>query len=261
MVANTAKPDGNCLLAALAPAELARLRPHLDLVILPQRQVLSEPHKPIEHAYFPQQGFISLVQPMADKSMVEVGIIGREGLVGSPVLLGANTSPVMAMVQAPGPALRIPASVLLKEVASSAELSGLLLRYVQALHVQVAQTAACNGRHTLPERLARWLLTAHDRVAGDDLPLSHELLAMMLGMRRSGVTVAVGALKKAGLINNGHARITILDRQGLEAAACECYRAVRDEYENSCWRDGTSGTIVRIRTKRWCDLAQFMSSL
>jgi len=228
----TAKSDGNRLLAALAPADLARLRPHLELVLLPQRQVLSEPHTPIEHAYFPQQGFVSLVQPMADKSMVEVGIIGREGLVGSPVLLGVSTSPVTAMVQAPGEALRIPASVLLKEVARSDQLSGVLLRYVQALHVQVSQTAACNGRHTLAERLARWLLMAHDRVAGDDLPLSHEFLAMMLGMRRSGVTVAVAALKKAGLIDNGHARITILDRQGLEEAACECYRAVRGEYEN-----------------------------
>ena len=213
-------------------ADLARLRPNLDLVFLSQRQVLSEPRKPIEHAYFPQQGFVSLVQPMADKSMVEVGIIGREGFVGSPVLLGAGTSPVMAMVQAPGEALRIPASVLLKEASDSSELSRLLLRYVQALHVQVAQTAACNGRHTLAERLARWLLTAHDRVAGDDLPLSHEFLAMMLGMRRAGVTVAVGTLKKAGLIDNGHARITILDRKGLEVAACECYRAVRSEYKN-----------------------------
>jgi len=228
----TAQSDGNCLLAALAPADLARLRPNLDLVFLSQRQVLSEPRKPIEHAYFPQQGFVSLVQPMADKSMVEVGIIGREGFVGSPVLLGAGTSPVMAMVQAPGEALRIPASVLLKEAADSGELSDLLLRYVQALHVQVTQTAACNGRHALAERLARWLLTAHDRVAGDDLPLSHEFLAMMLGMRRAGVTVAVGALTKAGLIDNGHARITILDRQGLEAAACECYRAVQSEYES-----------------------------
>ena len=232
MVPNTAKSDGNCLLAALAPADLARLQSRLDLVFLSQRQVLSEPHKPIEHAYFPQQGFVSLVQPMADKSMVEVGIIGREGFVGSPVLLGAGTSPVMAMVQAPGAALRMPASVLREEAAGSARLSGLLFRYVQALHVQVAQTAACNGRHTLAERLARWLLTAHDRVAGDDLPLSHEFLAMMLGMRRAGVTVAVGALKKAGLIDNGHARITILDRQGLEAAACECYRVVQGEYEN-----------------------------
>jgi len=228
----TAKSDGNCLLDALAPDDMARLRPHLELVLLSQRQVLSEPRKLIEHAYFPRQGFVSLVQPMADKSMVEVGIIGREGFVGSPILLGVGMSPVMAMVQAPGEALRIPASVLLKGAADSGELSGLLLRYVQALHVQVTQTAACNGRHALAERLARWLLTAHDRVAGDDLPLSHEFLAMMLGMRRSGVTVAVGALKKAGLIDNGHARITILDRQGLEAAACECYRAVRDEYEH-----------------------------
>jgi CRP-like cAMP-binding protein len=227
----TAKSDGNRLLAALAPADVARLRPHLELVLLSQRQVLAEPHKPIEHAYFPQRGFVSLVQSMADKSMVEVGIIGREGFVGSPVLLGAATSPVMAMVQAPGEALRIPASVLLKEAADSADLSSLLLRYVQALHVQVTQTAACNGRHALAERLARWLLMAHDRVAGNDLPLTHEFLAIMLGTRRSGVTVAVGALKKVGLIDNDYARITILDRRGLESAACECYQTVRSEHE------------------------------
>ena len=117
------------------------------------------------------------------------------------------------------------------EVSGRSTLLALLLRYVQALYIQVSLSAACNGRHTLPERLARWLLTARDRATSDELPLSHEFLSMMLGVRRAGVTVAVGTLKTAGLIRNSHGRVTIIDRQGLEAASCECYRTVRNEYE------------------------------
>ena len=117
------------------------------------------------------------------------------------------------------------------EVSGRSTLLALLLRYVQALYIQVSLSAACNGRHTLPERLARWLLTARDRATSDELPLSHEFLSMMLGVRRAGATVAVGTLKTAGLIRNSHGRVTIIDRQGLEAASCECYRTVRNEYE------------------------------
>ena len=135
------------------------------------------------------------------------------------------------MVQIPGYALRMPASAFREEASRSAALMGLLLRYVQALHTQVSLTAACNGRHTLPERLARWLLTARDRANSDQMPLSHEFLSMMLGVRRAGVTVAVGTLKAAGLIHNTHGQVTITDRRGLEAACCECYRTVRNEYE------------------------------
>ena len=121
-------------------------------------------------------------------------------------------------------------SALREEAGRSSAVLGLLLRYVQALHIQVSLSAACNGRHTLPERLARWLLTARDRATSDQMPLSHEFLSMMLGVRRAGVTVAVGTLKAAGLIGNTHGQVTILDRQGLEAACCECYRTVRNEY-------------------------------
>jgi CRP-like cAMP-binding protein len=196
----------------------------------PQTDTLKARH-PIEHVYFVQQGMVSLVQPLENGAMIEVGMIGNEGFVGVPVLLGAESSPLEAMVQIPGSALRMQASAFREEVTRRSTLLALLLRYVQALHIQVSLSAACNGRHTLPERLARWLLTARDRATSDELPLSHEFLSMMLGVRRAGVTVAVGTLKTAGLIRNSHGRVTIIDRQGLEAASCECYRTVRNEYE------------------------------
>jgi CRP-like cAMP-binding protein len=220
----------NRLLVALALEDLDLLRPHLEPVPLPHKQTLSKPNTPIDQVYFVQEGMVSLVQPLENGAMIEVGMIGNEGLVGVPVLLGADSSPLEAMVQIPGSALRMHASVFREEVGRRTALLGLVLRYVQALHVQVSLTAACNGRHTLPERLARWLLTAHDRATSDQMPLSHEFLSMMLGVRRAGVTVAVGTLRAAGLIRNTHGQVTIIDRQGLEAASCECYRTVENEY-------------------------------
>jgi CRP-like cAMP-binding protein len=220
----------NRLLAALAPTDLDALRAQLEPVSLPHKQTLANPGAPIEHIYFPQEGMVSLVQPLQG-AMIEVGVIGREGFVGVPVLLGAATSPLEAMVQIPGSALRIGASAFRQEAARSSSLSALLLRYAQALQVQVSLSAACNGRHPLPERLARWLLMAHDRAPADELPLSHEFLSMMLGVRRAGVTVALGTLKAPGLIRNTHGRVTIIDRHGLEAASCECYGILRSEYE------------------------------
>jgi CRP-like cAMP-binding protein len=221
----------NRLLGALSLDDLDPLRAHLEPVPLPQRQTLSMPGTPIDQVYFPQEGMVSLVQPLENGAMIEVGMIGNEGLVGIPVLLGADSSPLEAMVQIPGSALRMHASALREEVGRRAPLLAMLLRYVQALHVQVSLTAACNGRHTLPERLARWLLTAHDRASSDRLPLSHEFLSMMLGVRRAGVTVALGTLRAAGLIRNTHGQVSIIDRRGLEAASRERYSAVRSEYE------------------------------
>ena len=221
----------NGLLGALAAYDLDSLRPHLHAVALTHRQALSKPGTLIEDVYFVQDGMVSLVQPLENGAMIEVGMIGNEGFVGVPVLLGADTSPLEAMVQIPGSALRMQASAFREEVDHRRILLGLLLRYTQALHIQVSLSAGCNGRHTLPERLARWLLMARDRASSDDLPLSHEFLSMMLGVRRAGVTVTVGTLKSAGLINNSHGRVTIIDRQGLEAASCECYRTVRTEYD------------------------------
>jgi CRP-like cAMP-binding protein len=175
---------------------------------------------------------VSLVHPLRDGTQIEVGVIGREGFVGVAVLLGANSSPVEAMVQIPGSALRMRTTAFRAQVARIKPFSDAAHRYAQALHVQVSQTAACNGRHVLQERLARWLLTARDGADSDELPLSHEFLSMMLGARRVGVTLALGTFKTAGIVKNHHGRITILDRANLEDAACECYRSVKEEYAN-----------------------------
>ncbi len=224
-------PITNRLLAALPSADLDALRPQFEPVTLEQKQSLSMPNTPIDHVYFIEGGMVSFVQPMGNGAMIEVGVAGKEGFAGVPVLLGANSSPLEAMVQLPGSALRMNASAFRKEVGRRPALFGLLLRYVQALQVQVSLSVGCNSRHNLSERLARWLLMARDRMTSDRLPLSHEYLSMMLGVRRAGVTVGLGALRAARLIENGHGQITIVDRQGLEAACCECYRAVRNEYE------------------------------
>ena len=221
---------GNRLLDSLSPADLQHLTPHLEPVTLPCRQTLAKPGEPIEHVYFVREGVVSLVQPLDDGAMIEVGMIGNEGFVGAPALLGGTSSPLEAMVQIPGSALRMPAEALRETADHNNALMRVLLRYVQALHVQVCVSAACNGRHTLSERLARWLLTAHDRASGDRLPFSHEFLSNMLGVRRAGVTVALGGLRAAGLVANTHGQVTVVDRTGLETAACECYRTGRDEY-------------------------------
>jgi CRP-like cAMP-binding protein len=230
MARAAAQPIANRILAALPPEDLARLRRHLEPVALPTRKTLSKPGRVIDYAYFPEQGMVSLVAPLSDGAFIEVGVIGREGCVGSTVLHGVDTYPAEAMVQVAGSALRIGAAELQREAARSSALSRLLLRFTHALHVQVTQTAACNGRHTLQERLARWLLVTRDRIDEDVVPLTHEFLGMMLGARRAGITVAVGSLKQAGLVRNSTGRVTILDRAGLEAAACECYRVVKAEY-------------------------------
>ncbi len=220
----------NRLLLALAPEDLNRLRPHLEPVTLVQKHILSEPNAPIEHVHFVQEGMVSIVQVLRNGADAEVGVIGSEGFVGMPVLLGADTSPLEAMVQLPGFALRMPAGAFREELRRSLGLSELLLRYVHALHVQASICGGCNLLHNLPERLARWLLMARDRAASDRLRLTHEFLSMMLGVRRPGITVALGTLRAARLIDNGHGHITIMDRPGLEAACCECYGIVTSEY-------------------------------
>jgi CRP-like cAMP-binding protein len=220
----------NRLLAALPAAELKRLRPNLEPIELPVHQIISTAGSVITHAYFVEDGLVSVIQRLVDGAAIEVGLIGREGFVGIPIVLGARTSPAEVNVQLKATAWRIPTKALREATQRSERLSSLLLCYVLALHVQVTQTAACNGRHDLQQRLARWLLSAHDRTDGDELDLSHEYLAMMLGRRRAGVTVALGAMRRAGMIESSHGRIQVVDRRGLEKSACECYRLVRDEY-------------------------------
>jgi CRP-like cAMP-binding protein len=226
-------PSGvkNHLLASLPPRELARLAPRLRRVGLPLKQILATAEAPLEHVYFPQGGMVSLVRRMLDGSSVEVGVIGREGFVGVTAALGTDIDFTEKMVQMEGTALSLPVVALREELARSPDLHARLLRFAQALLLQVFQTAACNGRHTIQQRLVRWLLMARDRSDGDNVRLSHEFLSMMLGARRSGITVALGQLKKAGLIRYWHGKIEMFDRAGLEAACCECYGQIQEAYD------------------------------
>ena len=219
----------NHILASLSTEELTRLRP--KQVNLRLGQTLSEPDASAHYVYFPQAGMVSLVRHMRDGAMVEVGIVGREGFVGMSPVLGGDINIIENMVQIAGSALRIAADVLQAEYGQNPNLRTHMLRFSQALLAQVAQTAACNGRHALQERLARWLLMAKERLDHSVVTLSHEFLSTMLGVRRPGVTVALGTFKKAGLVRYRHGKIEILDQAGLEDAACECYGDVREEYK------------------------------
>ena len=220
---------GNELLSLLPPAEAARLHPLLARVRWVNGQGLHEAGERIEHVFFPERGFVSMVaEGDGCQPGTEVGLIGREGLVGVPVLLGPEAvSFHRAVVQAPGCALRMPASALRDSLDALPVLRRLLFGALEVSMAQVAQTAACNGRHGLSHRLARWLLMAHDRVDGDELALTQKALADALGVRRAGVTVALGSLQAAGLVRQRRGRVTICDRPGLEAAACGCHGRVR----------------------------------
>jgi len=224
------QPTGNRLLDLLPPAQLDRLRPHLAAEALALNQTMQERGKPVESVVFPTSGMISIVAMMRDGAAVEVGIVGREGMLGVQSVLGDDVSLNEAMVQIPGSALRMPAGLLEREAQASPQLRAILLRYVQAYLNSATQSAACNRAHLLEQRLARWLLTARDRADTDRLPLTHEFIAMMLGVRRAGVTVAAQSLQSAGLIHYAHGRITIADREGLEVAACECYEVTKREH-------------------------------
>ncbi|SDB73843.1 Crp/Fnr family transcriptional regulator [Belnapia rosea] len=217
----------NRLLAALPADDLARLWPRLEAVELPLQKVLHKPGEPIKDVYFPESGWVSMLAYLEDGDAAEVGMAGREGFVGLPVLLGADHDDIEAMVQAPGTALRMGTQAFREELERSPTLRGLLLRYALVHHGQVVRTAACNGRHHIDQRLARWLLMAHDRAEGDEFPMTHEFLSMMLAVRRAGVTTSAGTLQRAGHIQYGRGRITVTDRPGLESVACECYGVVR----------------------------------
>jgi CRP-like cAMP-binding protein len=217
---------GNHILDTLPAESLERLRPHFHPVAL----VIGEPLHAVEHVYFPIAGMISVVATMADGASVEIGIVGREGMHSVSAFLSEDTPSQTAMVQLPGRALRLKTGLLRREMQVEASLQKLLLRYTQAVLSAVAQSAACNRLHLLEQRCARWLLACHDRAGGDAFPMTHEFLAMMLGVHRPGVTLAARSLREDGLITYNHGTLTALDRQGLEAASCECYRIIRDEF-------------------------------
>jgi CRP-like cAMP-binding protein len=222
---------GNRLLDALPKGDLSRVVSHLEPVSLPVRRSLHAPGQPINDIYFLTEGMMSMVALLEDGASVEVGIVGSEGFVGIPALLGAVSMPQDAYMQIAGVGHRMPAAAMREEVERSPAFKEGLFRYAQFFLTQVSQTAACNARHPLEVRLARWLLMAHDRIGSDELPLTQEFLSIMLGVQRPGVSLAAGALQKAGLIQYSHGRITVLDRAGLEDVSCECYRIVKNELD------------------------------
>jgi len=220
----------NQLLARLPHDTLAALLPKFTSIAMESGQGLYRADMPIDAVYFPEAGMISMVANLSDGVQAEVGIVGPEGMLGMPIVSGVDTSYVEAMVQIPGTALRMAERDFRQELERSAPLRSLMLRYSEAMKAQIMQTAACNGRHSLEQRLARWLLMAHDNVEGDALRLTQEFIAMMLGVHRPSITVAAGVLQKAGLIRYGKGIITVHDRVALEAASCECYGAVRKRF-------------------------------
>jgi CRP-like cAMP-binding protein len=218
------------LLAALPRPERERLLSLTDVVELASGQVLHEAGEPIAWLYFPLTAVVSLVSQLADGHLMEVGTIGSDGVVGLPVALGADSTPFLATVEVRGRARRMAARVV-REESTRGALKAVLDRYAQALLTQTAQWAACNRLHPIDQRCARWLLLTHDQRQADRFPLTHEMLAQKLGARRPSVTTAARKLQHAGLIRYSRGRITVLDRVGLEAASCDCYRIVRGEYE------------------------------
>jgi CRP-like cAMP-binding protein len=231
----TRKPSAalssNRILAALSRKEYERLSIRLDSVALTLKQVLYEAGEPIPYIYFPENGVVSLVSVMDDGSAVEVATIGNEGMVGLPVFLGAVSTSGRAFSQIPGTAVRMKAAAFREEVGRVGRLSAVLNLYTQTLFEQIAQSAACNRVHAVEKRCARWLLMTHDRVEEDEFPLTQEFLAVMLGVRRATVTEAAGVLQRAGLIRYRRGKIRIENREGLLAAACECYRIICASYE------------------------------
>jgi CRP-like cAMP-binding protein len=221
----------NRILAALPEEEYQHLLPHLEFATLKFRQSLYEPNVPMRFGYFPNSGMICLIAVMRDGASVEVGVIGNEGFVGTPILLGVKSTPNRALVQIAGNAFRIKAEALATVLPRTPRLELMLRRFIQAQAFQLAQSVACNRLHHVEGRLARWLLMARDRVGSDLLPLTHEFLAEMLGACRSTVTLAAGALQRAGLIRYSRGRVRILDRTRLENSACECYEVTKQQFE------------------------------
>ena len=231
MLAPQATPrSSNHLLAALPTDVYQRLQPALELVTLAHLQPLYQVGCPIDHVYFPEQALISLVFKGKDGATMDVGMVGQEGMAGLPVLLGGMSHSHQALVQVAGKAWRLPAAPLRTEFNRGSVLHDLLLRYTQAMLTQAAQNGVCNRFHPTEARLARWLLLTADGLGADTFRLTHEVISIMLGVRRAGVTVAAGVLSQAGWVSYSRGRLTLVDRAGLEDFACECYGVVRDAF-------------------------------
>lgn len=236
--------ERNLLLRSLSPATLQRLTPHLEGVALSVDAVLCERGEESEFVHFPDSALVSLIALMTDGSAVEVGVVGRDGMCGLDVVLSSDHAMARAMVQVGGGAQRISSERLVPLLEQSSDLRVQLKRYAQAFLTQVAQSAACNASHSVDERCARWLLLTQDRLDTSTLPLKQEFLAMMLGVRRAGVSAAAAALQRAKIIRYRRGNIVILDRERLEAASCECYGVVTTAYQRLIGEDMTFLPLV-----------------
>ncbi len=224
-------PTGNRLLDGLPPDSLAGLLPHLKPVTLALDEVLQVARTPAAFAYFPTTAVVSGLTVMEDGRAIEVGNVGNDGVAPASAFLGVTSQSLQTIIQVPGAALRVGIDALAREAGPDGPLLRRLIRYQTFFTAQVAQSVACNGLHSVSQRCCRWLLMTHDRVAGDELTLKHEFVALMLGVRRASVTLVLQPLQEHGLIEIGRGHVTVRDRAGLEAAACECNQAVRDEYD------------------------------
>lgn len=227
----TQNPHLNHLLDALLKVDYDRVYPNLELVEMPLGKVLCDSGDRLNHVYFPTTSIVSLLYAMENGTSAEIALVGNEGMFGVQILLGGDTTPSQAVVQSAGYGYRMKAQLLKNEVAFGGPLQRLLLRYTQALITQMSQTAVCNRHHSLQQQLCRWLLLSIDRLSSNDLNMTQELIANMLGVRRESVTDAAGTLQNMGLISYKRGSIRVLDRKGLEARSCECYQVVKDEMD------------------------------
>jgi CRP-like cAMP-binding protein len=230
-MSDTNAPLQNHLLAALPSAEYERLSPHLELVQMPLGEALCESGGHLQHVYFPTTSIVSLLYVLEDGASAEIAVVGNEGILGISLFMGGETTPSRAVVQSAGYGYRLKAPLLKNEFNRAGAMMRLLLRYTQALITQMAQTAVCNRHHSVEQQLCRWLLLSLDRLSSDELTMTQELIANMLGVRREGVTEAAGKLQRAGLINYSRGHIKVLDRTGLESQVCECYQVVKKEFD------------------------------
>ncbi|NHZ41972.1 Crp/Fnr family transcriptional regulator [Massilia aquatica] len=223
-------PNQNHLLAALLDAEFDRLAPHLELIPLLLGDVLSESGDKLHHLYFPTSAIVSLHYLLENGGSSEIAGVGNEGVLGVSIFMGGDSTPSRAVVQTRGHAYRLPAAILMEEFNRGGHVMRLLLRYTQALLTQMSQTAVCNRHHSVEQQLCRWLLLTLDRLPTNELTMTQELIANMLGVRREGVTEAAGRLQGYGYISYRRGHITVLDRAGLEDDVCECYAVVKKEF-------------------------------
>ncbi len=245
-------PDQNYLLAALPAEILERLVPHLELVAMPLGSVICESSGILQHAYFPTSAILSLHYVLEDGASTEIAGVGNEGILGISLFMGGDTTPSQATVQTGGHGYRLKGRLMLDEFnrvggRRAGALQNLLLRYTQALMTQMSQTAVCNRHHTLEQQLCRWLLLTLDRLPTNELTMTQELIASMLGVRREGITEAAGNLQRAGLISYRRGHITVLDRVGLETYACECYGVVKKEFHRLL---NDAGGVRKLRMKQ-----------